>query len=464
MGRLIRVGVQTKMAGVRILALGLLLGLCVSSVHCTQFGAVYPPRPPESPGEPLADPSPSRVVVHAQVSAAAMKKELETAVPRTGDGTFPALGGERSYTWTREDLELDFSQGRVVIHARVQGHVKAPVIGTLDFPLDLVVSAEPVVSTGYAVKLQSLDVKVSSSDRRLGVADKVTPVYEKIETPIRAQLRAFSYDLRPLMEQANQRIAKPTQFPVGDATACARLRVLGIEAGPTVIADGLEKDIALIVMPEVTMPCPAETEPPPIPDLANVASVATGPFTVTIPIAARYEELARAMSVTFTDGKFFFSKDFPELYLEKPELYESDGKLVLKMHLHGPVHAHGIDAKLDGELFFTGHPTVTDNELQIADLEPTIETASFLLALKAETDGANIRDTARKAMRLDVAARLLPVKEKLNSALNFGGDSGCFRATVDKIEVKELHSHAAYLRMVVAVTARASLSMPCPTR
>jgi len=404
------------------------------------------------------------VVVHAQVSSAAMKQELETAVPRTGEGTFPALGGERSYSWTRDDLELDFSQGRVVIHAHVQGHVKAPVVGTLDLPLDLVVSAEPVVTTAYAVKLQSLDVKVTSSDRRLGVAEKITPIFEKIEAPVRQQLRGFSYDLRPLMEQANQRIAKPTQFPVGDATGCAKLRVLGIEAGPTVIADGLEKDIALIVMPEVTLPCPAETEPPPIPDLANVASVATGPFTVTVPIAARYDELARAMSMTFTDGKFFFSKDFPELFLEKPELYESEGKLVLKMHLQGPVHAHGIDAKLDGALYFSGHPTVTDNELQIADLEPTIETSSFLLALKAETDAATIRDQARKAMRLDVAARLLPIKEKVNTSLNFGSETGCFRATVDKIEVKELHSHAAYLRMVVAVTARANVSMPCPTK
>jgi hypothetical protein len=394
-----------------------------------------------------------------------MKKELEAAVPRAGDGTFAALGGDRTYSWTRQDLELDFAQGRVVIHARVEGHVKAPVVGTLDFPLDLVVSAEPVVSAGYAVRLQSVDVKVTSSDMRLGVADKITPVYEKIETPIRAQLRAFSYDLRPLMEQANQRIATPPQLPVGDATACAQLRVLGIEAGPTVIADGLEKDIAFIVMPQVTMPCPVDAEPRGgLPDLANVASVPTGPFTVTIPIAARYEELARAMSVTFTSGKFFFSKEFPELYLEKPELYESGGKLVLKMHLQGPVHAHGFNTKLDGDLFFTGHPTVTDNELQIADLEPTIETSSFLLALKAETDGANIRDTARKAMRLDVGARLLPVKEKVNAALNFGNDSGCFRATVDKIEVKELHSHATYLRMVVAVTARASVSMPCPTR
>src|SRR4051812_38544464 len=58
--------------------------------------------------------------------------------------------------------------------------------------------------------------------------------------------------------------------------------------------------------PPPSSPPPAqgpETDPPPPPPISNVASVQSGPFTVTIPIAARYEELTKAMTMAFTDGK-----------------------------------------------------------------------------------------------------------------------------------------------------------------
>ena len=45
-------------------------------------------------------------------------------------------------------------------------------------------------------------------------------------------------------------MSKPIDLPIGDAHGCATLKVLGIEAGPTVVADGLEKDLALVVAPE----------------------------------------------------------------------------------------------------------------------------------------------------------------------------------------------------------------------
>jgi hypothetical protein len=445
---------------VKLLSSSLLLGAIL--VCCTKFGAVYPPRPPETPGEAIADPAPSRIVVHARVTSGAMKSELEKAVPLSGDGTFVALGGERQYKWTRKDLALEFANGHIVIRAKVDAEVKVP-LGSVAFPLELKVESEPVVNTQYAVKLQSIDVKVTSTDTRLQMAEKITPVYEKIESPIRDQLKNFSYDLKPLLTQANDRIGKPTSFPVGDASGCAKLHLMSVEAGPTIVADGLEKDVALVVAPEVTLPCATDDAPAPVPDLANVTTIAPGPFTVTVPVAARYDELAKAMSVTFTNGKFFFSKDFPELYLEKPELYESQGQLVLKMHLQGPVHAHGIDTTLDGDLYFAGHPQVQDNELSIPDLEPTIETNSFLLALKAETDGAKIKEQARAAMRLDLADRFKAIKEKVSTDLTFGNERGCFKGTVDKLEVTGVHAHAKYLRAYVTVTARANVSMPCST-
>src|ERR1019366_2254241 len=115
------------------------------------------------------------------------------------------------------------------------------------------------------------------------------------------------------------------------ATNSSAIFMGSLRRGPTVLADGLEKDLALVVAPSITMPCPDlhEDGPPQLPPLSNVAALASGPFTVTIPIAARYDELTRAMTMAFTDGKLFFSAEYPQLFLEKPEIYESQGAIVL---------------------------------------------------------------------------------------------------------------------------------------
>jgi hypothetical protein len=427
---------------------------------CSRFGAVYPPRPSASPSAPVADPAPARVVAHVSVSSSALRAALDDAVPKSAEGDFTFLGGQRHYSWQRTSLDVSFSQGRLVLDARIDATVDASVIHA-QFPIDLRISAEPVINTQYAVRLQSTDVKVASSDRRLRLAESLGGVYEAIGDEVNERLKDFAYDLRPTLEEAYARIAAPIELPVGDAKGCVSLRVLGVEAGPTVIADGIEKDLAVIVAPEVTLPCAADGSRAPLPPLANVAVVPSGPFTVTIPIAARYDELTRAMTAAFTDGKLFFSEDYPKLYLESPELYESQGLLVLKLHLHGPVHKLGIDADLDGDLFLTGHLRVVDNELAIPDLEPTIETTNFLLSLKAMTGADKIRDQARAALRLDIGERLRDVKSKLSSDLTFGGKGGCFRGDVDKIEVTGAYPHGSYLRVYVAVTARASAAMPC---
>ncbi len=439
----------------RTAILALILGAC------TRFGAVYPPRPSASPSAPVADPAPARVVAHVSVSSGALRAALDDAVPRSAEGDFALLGGKRHYSWQRTSLDVSFSQGRLVLDARIDATVDASLIHA-QFPIDLRVSAEPVVNTQYAVRLQSTDVKVTSSDRRLRLAESLAGVYEAIGDEVNARLKDFAYDLRPMLQEAYARVATPIELPIGDAKGCVNLRVLGVEAGPTVIADGIEKDLALIVAPEVTLPCASDGALAPLPALANVAAVPSGPFTVTIPIAARYDELTRAMSAAFTDGKLFFSEDYPKLYLESPELYESQGLLVLKLHLHGPVHKLGIDADLDGDVFLSGHLQVVDNELAIPDLEPTIETKNFLLSLRAMTGAEKIRDQARAALRLDIGERLRDVKAKLSSDLTFGGKAACFKGSVDKIEVTGVYPHGSYLRVYVAVTARASATLPCP--
>jgi len=441
----------------------LLCALALAAAGCAgSTQAVYPPRPPAVPGLAVADPAPSRVVVHATVTSTALKQSLDAQIPKSGSGSFRAVGSDHKYVWSRRPVDVAFASGRIIVKAHVDATVEA--LGTtMDVPLDLEIAAEPVVSSDYRARLQAPTVNVTSNDRALRLAQWLGGALDAIRDQIDQQVRGFSYDLRPTIAEAHARIARPIDLPLGDARGCAILTVLGIEAGPTVLADGIEKDLAVVVAPSVTLPCTYPDHEPELPPLANVASLPTGPFTVSIPVAARYEELQKAMVLAFTDGKLYFSKEFPKLYMEKPEIYASKDQLVLKLHIVGPIHKFGIDMNLDGDLYMVGHPTVVDNEIRVPDLEPTIETQSFLLRLKAALDGSSIRDQAREALHLDIGDRLAEVRKKLSSDLTFGDNQGCLRSQVSKIEVTGVHTHQGYLRVYVALTGQASVYLPCPT-
>jgi hypothetical protein len=426
---------------------------------CAGEGALYPPRPPTVPGEPVADPTPSRVVMHTTITSAGLTKAIEERLPRESEGTFPLLGKERKFTWKRGPATVRFNQGRIVLEMHVDANADMP-ISSLDIPLDFKVAAEPVITSEYVAKLQSLEVKVESPRHLVKFADTVADVLSKVKSAVEQKLVELTYDLRPMLNETFQRLVKPIDLPLGEAKGCVTLQVLGVEAGPTVLADGFEKDIALVIAPSVTIPC-AESEAQTLPPLANVATVQPGPFKVEIPIAARYDELAKAMSLAFTDGKLYFSKDYPKLYLTNPEIYAGRDELVLKLHLGGPVQKYGLNVDVEGDLFMSGHPVVVDNELRVPDLEPTIETSSFLLKLKAAFDGNSIRDQARAALRLDIGERLRSVRDKLSTDLAFGDGQGCVKATTDKIEVTAVHVHANYLRVYVDVIARANAYIPC---
>jgi hypothetical protein len=440
-----------------------LVGLsAVIGCGCASLTPLYPPRPPATPGEPIADPTPSRVVVHATITGPALRKALDSKLPATGEGTVPLMGKERKFSWKRDPVVIRFDKGRIGVDLHLVASLELP-ISHMEFPLDFRIVTEPVITSTYVTRFQSTEVSVSSTDSRLKLANMAAGALDKIQKTVEKELADFSYDLRPILLEVYGRVDKPVQLPLGDANGCAELKVLSIEAGPTVLADGVEKDIALVVAPSVTMPCsPEDAGPTPLPPLANVATLQGGPFTVNVPIAARYEELAKAMSLAFTDGKLFFSKEYPALYMETPEVYAAKDQVVLKLHIAGPVHKFGFDTTIDGDIFFAGHPTVEDNELRVPDLEPTIETKSLLLKLKAALDGDAIRDEARAALRLDLGERLRAVRDKLSKDLEFGDGDGCLKADAGKIEVTGVHAHGSYLRLYVAMTGRASVYMPCP--
>jgi len=428
---------------------------CVPLIALLGCGeALYPARPPSVPGPPIAEPAPSRVVVHAQVAEPELRRALDQQIPSTGGGSFSLFGGQQGYTWKRAPLAIEFADGKIVLHTQVLAQLSSLPIQA---PLELVVRAEPVVTADWQARLQSVDVQVTSADPRLKLAQGLAGALDALRDQVAAKAKEFSYDLRPLVEDGYRRIAQPIDLPLGDAHGCAELRVSSIEAGPTVLAHGVEKDLAVVVAPSVTLPC-AAAPPPPLPPLANVASLPSGPFTVTVPIAARYEELARAMGLAFTDGKLFFSQEHPQLYLADPEVYAAADQLVLKVHLGGKAGSH----PLDGDIYFVGHPTVVDNELRVPDLQPTIETGSFLLKLKAALDGEAIRRSARDALRLDLGARLAAVRDKLATEMALG-EGACLRGVVHRVQVTGVYPHASYLRLYVDVTAQAAVYMPCPT-
>jgi hypothetical protein len=106
---------------------------------------------------------------------------------------------------------------------------------------------------------------------------------------------------------------------------------------------------------------------------------------------------------------------------------------------------------------------VTDNQVTIPDLEPTIETKNFLLSLKAATSEAKIRDQARAALRLDLSDRLQKVRATLADDLTFGGKDACFHGDIDKLDVTGAFPHGSYLRIYVSAVGRASATMPCTT-
>jgi hypothetical protein len=140
---------------------------------------------------------------------------------------------------------------------------------------------------------------------------------------------------------------------------------------------------------------------------------------------------------------------------------------VVKLHLAGFVKK-GFRVSLEGDLYLTGHPEVRDNELQVPDMEPSVETRSALLALKTRLDAEAMRREVRQALRLDISARLLPLRERLSRELSIShrimdqGPPLCLRAEVGRVEVSGVYAHDSYLRLYVKVSARSAAYLPCP--
>ena len=436
--------------------------------------ALYPPRPAQIPGPVLADPPMSRATMHISLTANGLSQLIEATVPSKGEVPFTLLG-QRKLVWQRTPITLSFdgATGKLGVRATITGDAILPV-GSKSFSLIMAAEAQPVLSSDYLAQLQAPSVTISSEDRLLRAAEWGAGVLSDLKEQIQKQLGTLRIDLRPMLEQSYLKLAQPFAFNVGNAKACARLGLLSIEAGPTVLAGGVEKDLAVVIAPSVTLPCSQESSAgkgaTSLPPLHNVSGVQSGPFSVTVPVVASYEELQKAMTQAFTNGKLFFSEEYPELYLERPEVYASGGQVVTKLHLNGFVKK-GVRVHLEGDLYMAGHPQVRDNELSIPDLEPTVETKNALLKLKTSLDGDGLRRQVRQATRLDIGARLQTVRAKFEKDLvarqrvagpDGNGPEACVRVDLGRIEVSDIFAHDAYLRLYIKATASTSAYLPCP--
>jgi hypothetical protein len=501
---------------------------------------LQPPPPAANGGRPVSDPPPSRIVIHATIFRDGLAKKMAESLPRTGEGDAQLFGGQTlHYTWSREPLTIRFDRGRIVVGVTVHGRFN--MLGEREMPITVTIAGEPIMTADFKALLQSTEVQVVAS----GPVEAVNRAIEgKLKEVLGKTLDEFRYDVRPLVANAFSRLARPIEIPVGDQVACAELKVTSLEAAPTVLADGFEKDLGIVVMPSVTLPCtpvaslagpttndggtpgsdggaqasvdsgtpgasntqfasytagsagtdggaprpdasvqPATYAVGPtsndggtgvdagvpstqvaaqvtMPLLQNVSTLPSGPFKIVIPVAARYEELSKALESSMK-GRLYFSASHPELYMEKPQVYPSDDTVVIKMNLGGNAKVGDYSIGVGGELYFAGHPHVIDNQLSVPDLEITPGTASELVKLKFAMDYQSIRDQARQALRVDVSERLAAVKDKMSTELSFADDSGCARGQVLRTEVTGVYPHPNFLRIYVAVDAQLGLYMPC---
>lgn len=477
------------------------LGLLTCATPRPEAQVLKPPPPASNTGRPISDPPPSRIVIHATIFREALIKKLAEGIPRSGEGHAELLAGQQlRYTWQREPLSLKFDRGRVVVSVPVLGRFS--MLGERELPLTLTIAGEPVITADFKALLQSTEVSVVAS----GPVEAVNRSIEsKLRELLARTLEGFRVDVRPLLASAFARIARPIEFSVGDQVACAELRVTSLEAAPTVLADGLEKDLGMVVLPSVTLPCtpvdslvasgadggtagaeggpvedggtsapasavlPADAggpaagtaaAPVAMPLLANVSTLPPGPFKVVIPVAARYEELSMALESSM-GGRLFFSSSHPELYMEQPMVYPSDDTVVIRMRLGGSARVGSFSLPVGGELYFSGHPQVIDNQITVPDLEITPGSVSELVKLKFALDYQSVREQARSALRVDVSERLAAARDKLSTELSFSEDLGCVRAQALRTEVRGIYPHPSFLRIYVEVDAQVGLYLPC---
>jgi hypothetical protein len=437
------------------------LGLFFAASSCSRVGPVYPPRPQPLASPPRADTPPSRVPVHVRLANAAMRERLENALPPSGEVPYEVLHVTTKVRWVRKGASVRTEAGRVIVGLDFETTLEV-ALGSVVVPFSVDVAAEPLLTPDYELLLARPAVTLRSTDSRLRFADAIGGVFGKLEGLLKERIEAFRYDLAPMLDDATKPLRDSIRFALGAGEGCAQADVLAVEAGPTLYVDGLEKDFVFTVAPKLTVPCTPRSSAAKLPPLTNVAAPQTGVFQLRIDAAARYDELEKASSMLFTNGRYAFSKKHPGLYLERPEFYASKGSLVFKVHLGG--EASTFSLPLDGDIYLTGRPTVRGGVLAFDDLEPTVETSNLFLQLGAASDGDRLRDEARKALTIDIGARARPALDELEKRASLKRNEGCAKLRLDRFDVVGVDIFDSYARVGTSLTGQLRIEAPCTAR
>jgi hypothetical protein len=468
--------------------LAVTLGCATSSMETgRQRTTIAPARPLTSSSTPWVEPPLSRPTMHLTVTKAGLEALLDVLVPRSDGGDYAFLGA-RSFRYERGPFSLAFDDARKAITATTSVTATVDVPGAmLTVPLSVTADMQPILTADHRLALQAVTVKVTSNDHRVRLADAIAGLVVHVEKALQEQLAVLAVDLRPAFSSIDDTLGAPVFLPLSPAQACFHLDVRAWEAGPAVFAQGFERDLALTVAPSLTLPCALRDAGgttivvhesdvaerrlpprPPLPPLKNVSGIEGGPFVLTIPIAAGYDELRKAATLAFVDGRLFFSQDHPGLFIAEPELFASEGAVIVRVRLGGFATIAGVRVDVDGELFLSGRPSIEDDVIAFHDLDLTLASEQALIQTAFAVKKADLNVAVQRALRFDLGSRLQTVRQKVESALNrqtvvvAGVPALCTRVDIGRLAVTELSAHDAYLRATVATTALLSASLPCP--
>jgi hypothetical protein len=426
-----------------------------------------PPPPPSAPapgGVVAGGPRPSTAVLHLSLAGDALRAAIDQQIPQSPSGDFTLHGIKLRASLSREPVDLHFENDRVVLHTTGTISVFGPVTGyNHKIPIDLTVRAAPVVASDYQVRLQDVDVDLHPTNPLLEKAAEVVGGLRWVDGLMRGKLGEVTYDLRPLLAQGATWANTPVKLPIDDKS-CVRARVSAVMAGPTILAGGFEKNLALVIAPSVyvegatpTGQCDPTTPPPPLPLLQNVEALQPGPFTVELPIDLDYGVVSREFGKRFIPAGGLRATPDHDLFLDQPRVYPSSGKMVIAMHLSGKVGRY----QENGEIYLAGNPSAENGRFTVPDLAVTVESKDYLLKLANVVMSDDMAKSASAQMDFDLRPTIDSITANLTRRFPVE-NLGCLIAGVDHVDVLGFEFHDASMRVRLAVTAHAEMDAPCP--
>lgn len=325
---------------------------------------------PQPSSAPVA--SPSRLVVHAELSLAKLAAELEHHVaPRLAEESGVAIGpaGALDYSVDRGAFTLSIAGDHLVVEAPVQGRARA-CRGRRCYA-----GCEPRARVRAEIPLWlrsdyrfgpsrlSLEFTHGCTVRAFGglISVDVTPLLEAALAPqlerVRRQIDGRLPDVRVRVERAWQQLSTPRPLPLG---GCLVVEPLGLVQGPVEPSlTTAHARFALLARPELRTDCgdgPASVPLPPLsadPALPDEGSVTIG---MEVPLAS----LARAFETATPEAS---SK--PRVHVARAALEALGKNVSAELELAGELCGA---VALRAEPIFAGEDGVI--ELTAGELDP----------------------------------------------------------------------------------------------